>query len=81
MSNISGKKRGRKPKSATSDLGSEEPVSGSPQKLIDSASEDGGTPKKKKALDSRFGGMTEEQIMEMLLPDHLKPGLDIVFVS
>ena len=39
------------------------------------------TPKKKKALDSRFGGRTEEEIMQMLLPDHLKKDLDIVFVS
>ena len=44
-----------------------------------------GTPSKKKSkpkkpLDSRFGGKTEEEIMELLLPDHLKPNLDIVFV-
>lgn len=36
--------------------------------------------KPKKPLDSRFGGKTEEEIMELLLPDHLKPNLDIVFV-
>ena len=30
---------------------------------------------------SKFGGMTEEEVCKMLLPDHLKPGLDIVFVS
>lgn len=47
----------------------------------------GGTPKKKKAakpkkpLDSRFGGKTEEELMQLLLPDHLKPDLDIVFVG
>ena len=81
MSKVAGVKRGRKSKSADNVLGSEELVSGSPQKSMDSASKEEGTPKKKKALDSRFGGMTEEQIMEMLLPDHLKPGLDIVFVS
>lgn len=37
-------------------------------------------PNKKKALDSKFGGMTEEQVMELLLPDHLAQGLDIIFV-
>lgn len=83
MSQTTGKKRGRKPKAATT-TAAEDPESNlsSPQKVVESVSEDGGTPKKKKkALDSRFGGMTEEQIMEMLLPDHLKPGLEIVFVS
>lgn len=39
------------------------------------------TPKKKKELDSRFGGKTEEEIMQLFLPDHLKPDLDVVFVS
>ena len=42
-----------------------------------------GSPKKKKAkkaLDSRFGGKTEEELMQLLLPDHLQPNLDIVFV-
>ena len=38
------------------------------------------TKKAKKPLDKRFGGKTEEEILDMLLPDHLKPGLDIVFV-
>lgn len=39
--------------------------------------------KKPKPLEqvSKFGGMTEEEVCKMLLPDHLKPGLDIVFVS
>lgn len=36
--------------------------------------------KVKKALDSRFGGRTEEEIMELFLPDHLQPNLDVVFV-
>lgn len=38
------------------------------------------SPSKKKALDSKFGGMTEEQVMELLLPDHLAKDLDIIFV-
>lgn len=39
-------------------------------------------PKKpKKPLDARFGGKTEEEVMALFLPDHLKPNLDIVFVS
>lgn len=36
--------------------------------------------KPKKPLDKRFGGKTEEEILDMVLPDHLRPGLDIVFV-
>ena len=42
-----------------------------------------GTKKKPKPLEqvSKFGGMSEEEVCKMLLPDHLKPGLDIVFVS
>ena len=36
--------------------------------------------KPKKPLDSRFGGKTEEELMELFLPDHLQPDLDIVFV-
>ncbi len=38
-------------------------------------------PKPKKPLDSRFGGKTEEELMQLFLPDHLQPDLDIVFVS
>jgi len=41
---------------------------------------EGSSPSKKKALDSKFGGMTEEQVMELLLPDHLAKDLDIIFV-
>ena len=37
--------------------------------------------KKSKKLDSRFGGMTEEEVAKLLLPDHMRPGLDIIFVS
>lgn len=40
----------------------------------------GSSPSKKKALDSKFGGMTEEQVMELFLPDHLAKDLDIIFV-
>lgn len=40
-----------------------------------------GTPKKHKPLpESKFGGMTEEEVCKLLLPDHMKPGLDIIFV-
>lgn len=48
----------------------------------------GGSPKKSrtskeaKPLDpKKFGGKTEEEICQMLLPDHMAPGLDIIFVS
>lgn len=38
-------------------------------------------PKKHKPLpESKFGGMTEEEVCKLLLPDHMKPGLDIIFV-
>lgn len=42
-----------------------------------------GTPAQKKAkpLDAKFGGMTEEEVCKLLLPDHMGPGLDIIFVS
>ena len=49
---------------------------------------EGGSPRKKrttkdvKPLDAKkFGGKTEEEVCQMLLPDHLAPGLDIIFVS
>ena len=47
------------------------------------ASKSSPSKKKPKPLEqvSKFGGMTEEEVCKMLLPDHLKPGLDIVFVS
>lgn len=38
--------------------------------------------KKPKVLDpKKFGGMSEEEVMKLTLPDHLKPNLDIIFVS
>ena len=38
--------------------------------------------KKAKSLDAKkFGGLTEEEVCKMLLPDHMGPGLDIIFVS
>lgn len=37
--------------------------------------------KKHKPLpESKFGGMTEEEVCKLLLPDHMQPGLDIIFV-
>ena len=40
------------------------------------------TAKELKPLDpKKFGGKTEEEVCQMLLPDHLEPGLDIIFVS
>ena len=30
---------------------------------------------------SKFGGMTEEEVCKLLLPDHMKAGLDIIFVT
>merc|ERR1712150_53383 len=31
--------------------------------------------------DQKFGGLTEEDVMKMFLPDHLRSDLDIVFVG
>ena len=40
------------------------------------------SPKKSKPLpESKFGGMMEEEVCKLLLPDHMKAGLDIIFVS
>lgn len=72
---------GQKRKSKADSLTQKEPLSLGDE---DSESIQDGAPKKKKQpkkpLDSRFGGKTEEEIMQLLLPDHLKPDLDIVFV-
>ena len=38
------------------------------------------TMKVKKKRD-RFKGMTEEEVLKRVLPDHLKPDLDIMIVS
>ena len=50
--------------------------------------EDGSSPKKKRAVKEtkpldpkKFGGKTEEEVCQMLLPDHLALNLDIIFVS
>lgn len=40
-----------------------------------------GQKKHKPLPESKFGGMTEEEVCKLLLPDHMKPGLDIIFVS
>lgn len=38
--------------------------------------------KKFKPLDpKKFGGMTEEEVCKLVLPDHMKPDMDIIFVS
>lgn len=52
---------------------------------VDVTENDEGTSKKKskkpKTLDpKKFGGMSEEEVMKLTLPDHLKPNLDIIFV-
>jgi len=31
--------------------------------------------------DKKFGGLTEEEVKKLLLPDHLAPNLDIIFVG
>lgn len=38
--------------------------------------------KKSKPLDpKKFGGMSEEEVCKLLLPDYMKPDMDIIFVS
>ena len=39
-----------------------------------------GSVKVKKKRD-RFKGMTEEEVLQKVLPDHIRPGLDILIVS
>lgn len=54
----------------------------SEEPLNEEAESTGGDKKKQKTLDpKKFGGMTEEEVCKLLLPDHMKPGLDIIFVS
>lgn len=63
-------------------------MSGRKRSLPESEEGSRGNPKKKrsskeaKPLDpKKFGGKTEEEVCQMLLPDHMGPGLDIIFVS
>ena len=52
-----------------------------PEESLDGNDEVKNTSKKYKPLpESKFGGMTEEEVCKLLLPDHMKPGLDIIFV-
>lgn len=38
--------------------------------------------KEAKPLDpKKFGGMTEEEVCKLVLPDHMKADMDIIFVS
>ena len=50
-----------------------------------SASEEAKSAVKKKKSDShdpkKFGGMSEDEVCKLQLPDHVAPGLDIIFVS
>lgn len=37
--------------------------------------------KKSEPLDAKkFGGMTEDEVCKLQLPDHVEPGLDVIFV-
>lgn len=56
--------------------------------IASSTSESNDQPKSKKKkkeakpLDAKkFGGMTEEEVCKMVLPDHMKTDMDIIFVS
>ena len=53
---------------------------GRPKKLKQEKITDHVTVKKKRKID-RFKGMSEEEVLTRLLPDHLAPNLDIVIVS
>lgn len=70
---LAGKKRPPEVPLPTEDASNEDP--GSSQKVKAAQK------KHKPALpESKFGGMTEEEVCKLLLPDHMKPGLDIIFV-
>ena len=49
------------------------------------ASEQAKSSVKRRRTDSfdpqKFGGMSEDQVCKLQLPDHVEPGLDIIFVS
>ena len=48
---------------------------------LEDAEAEGSPQKKSKPLpESKFGGMTEEEVCKLLLPDHMKANLDIIFV-
>lgn len=71
---LAGEKRTSDDSGATHEGGTSNEHSSSPKKAK-------GAPKKHKPLpESKFGGMTEEEVCKLLLPDHMKPGLDIIFV-
>lgn len=68
---MAGRKREKTPTS--SDLSSEAQDVCSPPKTKKA--------KPVKPLDAKkFGGMTEEEVCKLLLPDHMKPDMDIIFV-
>ena len=68
---------------ATSTTGTKrEPDTSSELLAAETASPKKRSAKKSKPLpESKFGGMTEEEVCKLLLPDHMKTGLDIIFVS
>ena len=72
---LAGRKR---PPEVASDSFTTDPSNGDP------ADSQKPPPKKKKEHkplpESKFGGMTEEEVCKLLLPDYMKPGLDIIFV-
>ncbi|XP_043210277.1 basic proline-rich protein-like isoform X2 [Amphibalanus amphitrite] len=70
------KKRGRKSKKlleAMAAAGMEVPKYKTPVRSSD--------PNKPRKKHDRFNGLTEEQLSQLTLPDHLAPGLDIVFIG
>ena len=54
-------------------------------RLAELASDEADSTIKKKSTEpldeKKFGGLTEEEVCKRVLPDHMKPGLDIIFVS
>ena len=50
-----------------------------------SASEQAKSSTKKRKTESfdpkKFGGLSEDEVCKIQLPDHVEPGLDIIFVS
>ncbi|XP_037070955.1 G/T mismatch-specific thymine DNA glycosylase-like, partial [Pollicipes pollicipes] len=70
------KKRGRKPKKlleAMAAAGMEVPKYKTPVRSTD--------PNRPRKKQDRFNGLTPEELSKLTLPDHLAPGLDIVFIG
>ena len=78
------KKKGLKPASIAYKDADHKPLEELIQ-LAELASDEANSTIKKKTTEpldqKKFGGLTEEEVCKRVLPDHMKPDLDILFVS